>query len=457
MGTTSVAPDWIVIIKFDSSFTRNGLHLRLPALHLEPDQGAHDEERADGNKPDKTAGLKMLKALSTATLVALALGSLSCHKASPCGEAGQGKGPAFEEAIVFLGEADGYPVFRIPSIVTTPVGTLLAFAEARPTLADPGSGKIDVVMKRSTDCGRTWSRLYVLAENGSGDAHNPVSLIAPDASGAPVIWLFFNKRPASPGGEFDLPTGQGDDSASIWLMISADEGLTWSSPRNITASVKNPQWAIASMGPGIAISTSWGGPGAPAGRMVVPGWYTLGGGSKEGGSFVILSDDRGTTWRTGAVTGLGTDESQVVELNDGSILLDSRQGIGTNRSHRRLFLSTDGGESWSSQRDGIEMTPVMTSILRYTARRDGASRDRLLHSGVSPDGRYGLRVWLSYDESQSWVQGKMIQEGFAQYSVLTVLADGSVGLLYETLETLTGAIAVSIRFARFNLAYLGDN
>jgi len=100
------------------------------------------------------------------------------------------------------------------------------------------------------------------------------------------------------------------------------------------------------------------------------------------------------------------------------------------------------------------MTPVMSSVLRYSATRDGDDRDRLLHSGPAADGRYGLRVWLSYDEGRTWVRETTIQPGFAQYSVLTVLADRTIGLLYETLETTS--LAVSIRLARFNLAYLGE-
>lgn len=364
---------------------------------------------------------------------------------------------AIEETIVFLGDADGYPVFRIPSVVTTPAGTLVAFAEARPTLEDPGSGEIDLVMKRSTDCGRSWSELVVLADYGTGDAHNPAAVVAPDKTGKAIIWIFYNQRPASEGGEFDLPPGLGDDSASIWLRTSADEGLSWSEPRNLTAEVKHPDWAIASTGPGVGIVTRWGTDEAPAGRIVIPGWQTWGIEGKSNGSFVMLSDDAGESWRLGGLPDPGTNEAQIVELSDGRLLLDGRQNSNTDSATRFLYLSEDGGESWSEAGNGLEMTPVMSSILRYSAERDGDERDMLLHSGPSPDGRYDLRLWQSFDEAQSWENETIIKDGFVQYSVLTVLDDGSVGMVYETIETDNPLIPLSIRFVRFKLAYLSQS
>ncbi len=374
-----------------------------------------------------------------------------------CGDASFGEPLAFEETVVFLGETDGYPVFRIPSIITTPSGVLLAFAEARPTIEDPGSGKIDLVMKRSNDCGRTWSELRVLAENGSGDAHNPVSLTAPDSTGETVAWLFYNMRPASEGGEFDLPPGLGNDSASIWFITSADDGSTWSEPRNITIEVKNPDWAIASMGPGIGIVTRRGTDAAPPGRMVIPGWQTWGIEGELNGSFVILSDDRGGSWCLGGLPEPLTNESQVVELTDGRLLLDARQNGSTESPTRFLYTSEDGGESWFEPSAGIEMTKVMSGIIRWSAIRDGEERDVLLHSGPSAGGRFDLRVWVSYDEALSWVHETIIREGFVQYSVLTVLPDKSIGVLYETAELDDPTFPLSIRFSRFNLTYMTDN
>lgn len=363
----------------------------------------------------------------------------------------------FEEHTVFQGglfggSPDGYPVFRIPSIVTTTSGVLLAFSEARQSLADPGAGKIDLVMKRSLDCGRSWSEVSVLADNGSGDAHNPAAVVVPGRDGRSRTWLFYNERPASPGGEFDLPPGLGPASASIWLRTSDDDGATWSEPRELTREVKDPAWAIASMGPGVAIHTRWGNAASAAGRIVVPGWYTRDG---DEGSFAFASDDGGETFARLALPDPITNESQLVERRDGTLVLDGRQNSGLGLSTRQLFVSDDGGASWSAPTAGLAMVPIMASVTRYSARRDGDAADVLLHSGVGTITRIGARVWASGDEGASWGHESVIEPGFAQYSVLTVLDDGSIGMLYESVGGSNGAAGFDIRLARFTPAFLG--
>ena len=363
-------------------------------------------------------------------------------------------GAGFEEHTVFQGglfggSPDGYPVFRIPSIVSTSSGVLLAFSEARQSLADPGAGKIDLVMKQSLDCGRSWSEAGVLADNGSGDAHNPAAVVVPGRGSASRVWLFYNQRPASPGGEADLPPGLGADSASIWLRTSDDDGASWSEPRELTREVKDPAWAIASMGPGLAIVTRTG---SAAGRIVVPGWYTRDG---HEGSFAFASDDGGKTFARLALPEPTTNESQLVELSDRTLVLDGRQNSGLGLERRQLFASQDGGATWSAPTAGLAMVPIMSSVLRYSARRDGDAADLLLHSGVSTLTRIGARVWASGDEGASWDHETVIEPGFAQYSVLTVLDDGTIGMLYESVGGSGGAVGFDIRLARFAPAFLG--
>ena len=360
---------------------------------------------------------------------------------------------AFQGSFEVLGQ-DGYPVFRIPSMVTTASGVLVVFAEARQSLDDPGAGHIVLVAKRSVDCGKTWSGLQILADDGEGDAHNPAAVTVPRNDGTSRVWLFYNQRPASKGGEFDLPAGLGADSARIWTRWSDDDGVTWSAPRDLTAAVKDPSWAIASMGPGRAIVTRWGRANASAGRILVPGWYSQG---AQTGSFVFYSDDQGATWQRGGVPAPGTDESQVIELSDGVIVLDGRQGEGGDTAHRRLYRSEDGGATWSAPSPGLGMVPVMSSVIRYSAARDGQDKDRLLHSGVSTQGRSDARVWISYDEGQNWTHETVLAPGFAQYTVLTRLDDGSIGMLYESSGAdSAGVSGFDIRFMRFGLGALGE-
>ena len=404
-----------------------------------------------------------------AVLYLLPLGAVGCAQrgdnATPkpvprCANYPMTNGPALEDTIAFQGGADvlgqdKYPVFRIPSLVTTASGALVAFAEARQSLSDPGAGQIAVVMKRSLDCGRTWSAVRVLADHGTGDAHNPTAVVVPRTGVDSRLWLFYNQRPKSAGGEFDIAAGLGPDSDTIWTRWSDDDGETWSAPRALTADVKDPKWGISAMGPGRAIVTRWGRGAAPAGRIVVPGWYTQDG---QTGSFVFFSDDNGTTWQRGGLPEPGTDESQVVELTDGAILLDGRQGQAATDGKRRIFRSEDGGQTWSTATPGIAMVPVMSSVIRYSATREGDDRDRLLHSGVSPQSRSDARVWISHDEAQTWADESILAPGFAQYTVLTVLDDGSLGMAYESLGADTAGISgFNIHFARFNLAQLHED
>jgi sialidase-1 len=362
-----------------------------------------------------------------------------------------------EETKIFQGNADGYPVFRIPAAVTTESGVIVAFAEGRQTLEDPGAGLIDIVMKRSLDCGRTWVDFQVLAENGGGDAHNPTAVVAPDDQDNSLVWLFYGLRPASAGGEFDLPSGLGGDSARIFFRTSADDGLTWSEPREITEEVKDPSWAVTSTGPGQAIVTQWGNDFAPAGRILVPGWYHLEGETGPEGSFVFYSDDGGITWARGGLPEPISNEAQLVELTDGTILLDGRQNDGEESEVRYVFRSEDGGQGWGDAEGGLPMTPVMAGIERLSAVRSGEARDLLIHTGLAPDARFDVRVWLSDDEATTWTNETVVNPGFAQYSLVTILDDRTIGLVYESVESEPPTPGTNIRFSRFDLAWLhGD-
>lgn len=399
----------------------------------------------------------MLRRL-TLLLVALSTACSSTGAIEPavrCGPEYAIDNSTIEQVAVFVGGEDGYPVYRIPAAVTTETGVLVAFAEARQTTSDPGAGEIDVVMKRSLDCGRSWTGFQVLAENGEGDAHNPTAVVAPDAEGNSLVWLFYGSRPASPGGEFDLPPGLGPDSARVWFRTSDDGGVTWSTPREITADVKDPSWAVTSTGPGQAILTRWGNGQAPAGRILVPGWYHFEGQPGPAGSFVFYSDDGGLSWQRGGLPEPSTSEAQLVELTDGTILMDARPTADEDTEARYLFRSGDGGTSWSASEEGLAMARIMAGISRHSALRDGDSRDLLIHTGVAPEGRMDVRVWLSEDEAKSWTNETVIAPGFAQYSLTTILDDQTIGLVYESIETASPNIGrLNIRFARFKAAYL---
>lgn len=384
-----------------------------------------------------------------ARLVALPVLFASCasSETSPsgptttCGAAPLDGAGRSATTFVFRGGDGERAVYRIPSLVATPKGALLAFAEGRPSVQDPGSGGIDVVLRRSVDCGRTWSSSTVLAHREGGDAHNPAAVLAKAPDGTPRVFLFYAERPATPGGEADLPPGIGAGSASVWVRTSDDDGVSWTAPRDLTAAVKPPAWAIFSPGPGLALHATRGGAG-PLGRILVPGWYTTPPGTE--GSFVFASEDGGATYHLLGVPTPGTNEAQVFERGDGRLVLDARQPEG--QPARALFASEDGGATWSSGTPGLTMTPVMSSVLRW----DDATA---LHSGVAPKSRQDLRVLRSDDGGISFAHETILAEGFAQYSVLARLDDGSVGLLYEGLDTSEG-LSFDVRFTRVSVSAL---
>ena len=145
-------------------------------------------------------------------------------------------------------------------------------------------------------------------------------------------------------------------------------------------------------------------------------WVSLGDGDKlvtNMRSYAIYSDDHGETWQRGKLFRAFTDECQFVELADGAVMIDARQNYG---DHRWVGISQDGGEEWSRPRAGQFLTPVATSIERFTLKSAGDDRDRIIWTGPKGPGRQTLVVRVSYDEGQTFANEKVIYGGFAAYS-----------------------------------------
>ncbi len=320
---------------------------------------------------------------------------------------------------VFVSGEDGYAGYRIPAIETTPDGSLLAFAEARKyNLADPGGKEqeIDLVLKRSTDGGSTWSPMAVIEHSGEyWSSANPAT-VADRETGR--VWVFYLRCKPGRGSEGARP---GTDDARNLARYSDDDGRTWSEPIDQTAvarDMSDSQWRISVPGPGGAVQDQ-------TGRLVVPMWKVA-----PWKAFVIFSEDHGRTWQRGAdVPGTqGSDEDQLVVLTDGRILLDARQQDG---SHRWNATSADGGRTWSEPRPGEEVSRVCCAIERYTLESAGDDRNRIVWTGPKGPGRKTLIVRTSYDEGRTFTNERLISDEPAAYSDLTVLKDKSVGVLWE--------------------------
>lgn len=322
------------------------------------------------------------------------------------------KGP--HRTDVFVAGLEGYHTYRIPSVIVTPRnGHLLAICEGRKNNRRD-HGDIDLVAKRSTDGGKTWSDLQLVYEEGGTKEitiGNPCP-VTDRATG--TIWLPFCR-----------------DNDDVFVTKSTDDGKAWSEPVKITANVKQPEWGWYATGPGVGIQLTQS---PHEGRLVIPCDHRLAGPGaikNSGASHVFYSNDHGKTWKLGGVTDKAMNECQVVELADGRLMLNMRSYRGHGR--RAVALSDDGGESWSKCVDDETLIePVcQASFLRYT-REETADRNRLLFSNpASTDTRHRLTVRLSYDEGESWPVSRMLHPGPSAYSCLTVMPDKSIGILYE--------------------------
>ena len=346
---------------------------------------------------------------------------------------------SMEETVLFESGTLGYHTFRIPSIITTPSGNVLAFCEGRKG-SRSDTGDIDMVMRRSTDGGKTWDGLKVIWDDGENVCGNPCPVFDRDTG---VIWLVMTHNLGTDS-EHKIRTGESEGSRTVWVMSSDDEGVTWREPVDITATTKDPGWGWYATGPGIGIQLA-------SGRMIIPCDYSADKGETLG-AHIIYSDDHGTTWRLGGTVSPDSNESQAVELSDGSVLLNIRSYHGLN--HRYIAISRDGGLSFGDMHhDNALIEPVcQASIIRYT-HADGYGRNRILFSNPADSTRINMTVRISYDECGTWPVARSLYEGPSAYSCLTVFPDMSIGCLYE--KGVENAYE-TIVLARFNLAWLSD-
>src|SRR5688572_9034544 len=234
---------------------------------------------------------------------------------------------------VFVSGQEGYHTFRIPSLLVTARGTLLAFAEGRKN-GRADSGHIDLVLKRSTDGGQTWSALSIVASEAPNTIGNPCPVVDRESG---TIWLLLTRNLGHET-EKEIIAGKSKDSRRVLVCSSSDDGVSWSKPLDITASTKLPDWTWYATGPGVGIQLK-------SGRLLIPCDHRVLGASKYR-SHVIYSDDHGKTWKLGGVVGEDVNECQAVELGDGSIMINMRS-YRVNQRCRAVSISKDGGQTWS--------------------------------------------------------------------------------------------------------------
>ncbi len=342
---------------------------------------------------------------------------------------------------VFVSGTEGYHTFRIPAVIATDKGTILAFCEGR-RFSREDLGNNDVLLKRSTDGGRTWGKLRLVYEEG-GDKNvtiaNPTVVIDEEDS---VIWMVMQRN-----------------GADVLVSHSKDDGLTWAKATDITKDVKKPQWGFYAVGPGIGIQIKHG---PHKGRLVIPAYHRETK-DKSGPStaHMFFSDDHGKTWQLGSDSDLHTNECQTVEtMVDGQseLLLNARNHWARSGGRpdlagvRMIARSRDGGVTWS--KTSFDKTLVepqcQASILRYSWPSE-KSKSRILFANPASRSRNNVTVRLSLDEGKTWPVSRTIYKPSSAYTCLTKLNDGRIGILYERDDY------KHITFASFTLDWLtGD-
>lgn len=346
---------------------------------------------------------------------------------------------AMSSTDVFVAGQDGVHTFRIPAIVAAPGGALLVFCEARKVSLRDAS-PTDLVLRRSLDGGTTWLPLQtIVAGSGSDAVMNPVAVVD-EETGEVLLLCCVTNRPE-----------RGEHRRHL-LMASADQGATWSAPRDIGASVQDDDDTFVT-GPGCGIQMR-------AGRLVVPGYTSpevLDGAGETGfRARVLVSDDHGLSWRLGQAVEADANECQVAERSDGALMLNMRQGAG--QCCRGVALSVDGGASWGpvAYDRGLPECPCQASLLRW---RWPAGDTPGILAFANPDNRgerFGIErtrmtVRLSFDEGRTWPVARLIHAGPASYSGLVRLDHDTLGLVFEGGTTHRREW---LRFCRLPLAWL---
>lgn len=325
---------------------------------------------------------------------------------------------------------NGVCLYRIPALVATKQQTLIAVCEARINRMEDPPNKINLVMRRSPDNGRTWTPLRHIAQFGAEEAAaDPCMLVDRDTG---RIWIAYDYAVPRPGLLHDR-------DMRFHLIYSDDDGETWSGPRDLTPALRKPGWLTIQSAPGIGIQTR-------AGTLVFPAYTHQ---DAPGRCHLIYSRDHGETWEISSGAGRNSSESQIVELADGSVLINMRQA--REKGCRSVAVTGDLGKTWSDPVDDKNLIDpgCQACVLRLTFPDAAGGRSRILFSNAAhPASRLNLTLRLSYDEGRTWPIAKLLHAERSMYSSLASLPDRAIGLLYER--------NLNIAFARITLDWLTD-
>ena len=346
---------------------------------------------------------------------------------------------------------DNCDTYRIPGIITTGKGTLIAVYDNRYNNSKDLQEDIDVGMSRSTDGGQTWEPMKVIMDmgewggnserlNGIGDP----AVLYDHTTGTiwvAALWISgFSETDmlwwASKPGMKPTETGQ------FVLAKSTDDGLTWSEPINITEQIKDPTWQLFFQGPGAGITLDDGTLVFPAQFKADIGEKALDGGQYTAHSTIIYSKDGGETWHVGTGAKPNTTEAQVVQLADGSLMLNMRDDLNRRvkdeTNGRAVAVTSDLGKTWTihpSSNSALQEPNCMASIIASDVNLNGQKQQILFFSNPNDkDARINMTIKASLDQGLTWPEEYQVllneKQGFG-YSCMTMVDENTVGILYE--------------------------
>jgi sialidase-1 len=379
--------------------------------------------------------------------------------------------PYMEKQDLFIvGDDPAYSLYHIPGIVVTAKGTVLTWCEARKRAAGVSDwDDIRILLRRSTDDGKTWGTPKSIANVKGPKNKNPFALKMKNVDPNDVTYnnpVLIADKDGTVHMLFCL------EYMRVFYQRSDDDGITFSSPTEVTAAFngfkKDYDWKVLATGPDHSIQLK-------NGRLVVPVWLSTGTGGnahRPSVTATIFSDDQGKTWKAGDIAVPCTDEwinpneTVAIELNDGRVMLNVRS---ESKAHRRLVTtSPDGATQWSTPKfDDALLEPIcMGGIVRYN--HDGKSL--ILFSnphnlekakGKAEPGknrdRKNVSVKISHDEGKTWPIQKLLEDGPSMYSDIAVTHNGTILCFYGRSGENKGSAAFAggrLTLARFNLKWI---
>lgn len=351
-----------------------------------------------------------------------------------------------KKVAVFVSGTEGHKSYRIPAIIGLPTRDLLAFCEGRVHGAGD-FGDINIVMKRSSDGGKTWQALQTIVDADSLQAGNPAPVVDVNDPAYPRgrIFLFYNT-----GNNHEGEVRKGYGLREVWYKTSTDNGTTWSDPVNITLQVHRPrqprvnaaynfaeEWRSYANTPGHAMQFQ---NGKHKGRIFVAANHSAGDPQKQFmdyKAFGFYTDDHGKTFRIGEDVNLqGSNESMATELSNNKLMMNSRNQRGDVKA-RIISISSDGGASWDTTYfDTTLVDPVNQGSILTIGKRKGKNIIAFCNADDAKR-RDNLTLRISYDEGKTWSKNYRIDKGaesnndFTAYSDIVPLSDKQIGVLYE--------------------------